>query len=326
MSTSLPDRTNGSTGIVDAATTSGQQKTNLGTLRDFIADLFGTTTAALRTVWEAFRLHGPDTLANASLTFAVGSSALTITLKTRAGATPSATDPVLVSQRSSTVGNGDFNLRAATAATSLVVSSGSTLGLANNDSTPVYVYLLDNAGTQELAISQKWFGASGIVSTTAEGGAGAADSATVMYSTTARSNVPFRAVARLTMPQTTAGTYAAVPTACQLVPFPTPEQARAWVRFGVSAGVVTITARHNVSSVTRNGAGDYTVNFATAFASANYGFSLSAGRGVNTGASACGYCEPFTADPTASAFRFITTTLGGSLADAPHCTATFFGE
>jgi len=219
--TALPDKTNGTTGLIDDLSP-GQQKTNFGTLRDFIADLFGTTTAALDTVWAAFRLHAPTTLHNGSLTFAVGSSALTIALKTRAGATPSATDPVLIGQRSATAGNGDFNLRAVTAATSLVVSSGSTLGLGNSDSTPLYVYAIDNAGTEELAISQTWRGPSGICSTTAEGGAGAADSASVVYSTTARTNVPFRAIAKLVAPQTTAGTWAAVPTTCQLWPFDPP--------------------------------------------------------------------------------------------------------
>lgn len=224
MSTTLPDTT-ASGGLENAATTQGQQKSNLSALRNFINDLFGSTTAALRTVWEAFRLHGGDTLANAALTFAVGSSALTITLKTRAGATPSATDPVLVSQRSATAGNGDFNLRAATAATSLVISSGSTLGHGNSDSSALYVYLIDNAGTPELAISKTWLGPSGIVSTTAEGGAGGADSGSTTYSTTSRSSVPFRALAKLTAPQTTAGTWAAVPTACQLWPFDPPSSA-----------------------------------------------------------------------------------------------------
>lgn len=216
--TALPDKT-GAASLTDSATTVGQQKTNLGNLRDFIADLFGTSTAALSTVWTAFKLMTPDLLANYSLAFSVGSSALTIALKTRAGATPSATDPILLGQRSATAGNGDFNLRAVTGATSLVISSGSTLGLANSDSSWVYVYLLDNSGTQELAISQKWFGHSGIASTTAEGGAGGADSATVMYSTTSRSNLPFRAIARIKVPQTAAGTYAAVPTATELEPF-----------------------------------------------------------------------------------------------------------
>lgn len=224
MSTLLPDRT-GAGSIEDSATTVGQQKTNLGKLRDFINDLFGTTTAALQTVWQAFRLQDPAQVANASLTFAVGSSALTIALKTRAGATASATDPVIIGQRSATAGNGDYNQRTVTAALSLVVSSGSTLGLASNEPSYLYAYLMDNAGAQELAISKTWFGAAGIMSTTAEGGAGAADSGSVAYSTTARSNLPFRALARLVAPQSTAGTWAAVPTTCQLWPFDPPAAA-----------------------------------------------------------------------------------------------------
>ena len=45
--------------------------------------------------------------------------------------------------------------------------------------------------------------------------------------------------------------------------------ALAWVNFnGVTTA--TIRASYNVSSVTRNGTGDYTVNFATALADANY--------------------------------------------------------
>lgn len=218
MSTTLPDKTNGSTGIIDTPTV-GQQKSNLGALRDFIYDLFGGSTAALRTVWEAFRLHGQDTFTNGSLAFSVGANALTIALKTRAAATPSATDAVLIAQRSATAGNGDFNLRAVTGALSLTVSSGSVLGCADGETSFLHAYLIDNAGTQELAVSKAFFGASGIVSTTAEGGAGAADSASVMYSATARSNVPFRCIGRFRAPQTTAGTWTAVPTAVELWPF-----------------------------------------------------------------------------------------------------------
>ena len=55
-----------------------------------------------------------------------------------------------------------------------------------------------------------------MVSTTAEGGAGAADSATVMYSTTARTNVPFRLVGYLLNTQTTAGTWASAGTKLQV--------------------------------------------------------------------------------------------------------------
>lgn len=45
--------------------------------------------------------------------------------------------------------------------------------------------------------------------------------------------------------------------------------ARAWVNFN-GTGVVAIRASGNVSSITDNGTGDYTVNFTTAMPDANY--------------------------------------------------------
>jgi hypothetical protein len=45
--------------------------------------------------------------------------------------------------------------------------------------------------------------------------------------------------------------------------------ALAWVNFN-GTGTVAIRSSYNVSSITDNGAGDYTVNFATALSDANY--------------------------------------------------------
>jgi hypothetical protein len=45
--------------------------------------------------------------------------------------------------------------------------------------------------------------------------------------------------------------------------------ARAWVNFN-GTGVIAIRASGNVSSLTDNGVGDYTVNFTTAMVDANY--------------------------------------------------------
>jgi hypothetical protein len=50
--------------------------------------------------------------------------------------------------------------------------------------------------------------------------------------------------------------------------------ARAWVNFN-GTGTVAIRASGNVSSITDNGTGDYTVNFTTAMPDANYSVSLS---------------------------------------------------
>jgi hypothetical protein len=45
--------------------------------------------------------------------------------------------------------------------------------------------------------------------------------------------------------------------------------ARAWVNFN-GTGTVAIRASYNVSSITDNGAGDYTVNFTNAMPNTNY--------------------------------------------------------
>lgn len=58
----------------------------------------------------------------------------------------------------------------------------------------IYLWAIYNAGVVELAVSRSaaMFDESLLVTTTAEGGAGAADSATTMYSITTRTNVPVK--------------------------------------------------------------------------------------------------------------------------------------
>jgi hypothetical protein len=52
--------------------------------------------------------------------------------------------------------------------------------------------------------------------------------------------------------------------------------ALAWVNFDGTTSPGTIRASYNVSSVTRNATGDYSVNFATALSDANYAYTVSA--------------------------------------------------
>lgn len=54
--------------------------------------------------------------------------------------------------------------------------------------------------------------------------------------------------------------------------------ALAWVNFN-GTGTVAIRSSYNVSSITDNGTGDYTVNFATALSDANYCAIGSVNRG-----------------------------------------------
>jgi hypothetical protein len=55
---------------------------------------------------------------------------------------------------------------------------------------------------------------------------------------------------------------------------------RAWVNFN-GTGTVAIRASGNVTSITDNGTGDYTVNFTTALPDANYSVVVTAGRSDN---------------------------------------------
>ncbi len=158
-------------------------------------------------------------IGNIQITAAVGSSALTIALKTNAATDPSSTDKIRIGFRSATLTSGAFLLREISSALSLVVSSGSTLGHSSGNNHWIYLYAIDNAGTVELAVSSVTWDEGQRVSTTAEGGSGAADSNAVMYSTTARTNVACRLIGRFKSNQATAGTWAAVPTEIALVPF-----------------------------------------------------------------------------------------------------------
>ena len=51
--------------------------------------------------------------------------------------------------------------------------------------------------------------------------------------------------------------------------------AKAWVNFNGSSGI-TVNASYNISSVVRNGTGDYTINFTNALVDANYSVTQSA--------------------------------------------------
>ena len=77
--------------------------------------------------------------------------------------------------------------------------------------------------------------------------------------------------------------------------------AKAWVNFN-GTGTVAIRASYNVSSITDNGTGDYTVNFTTALADANYA-AIANGRVIENGNQGNFYGRHSTISPTTSAYR-----------------------
>ena len=152
-------------------------------------------------------------LYNVGLITTIGSNALTIWLTDRNNSTPGAGDNACrIGFRSATLTNGSFSEVSVTSQKTIVISSGSTLGQTSVQPANIYVYVINNAGDVELAVSGTLYPEVGVISTTAEGGAGAADSNTVMYSTTARTNVAYRLIGVIANTQTTAGTWASAGT------------------------------------------------------------------------------------------------------------------
>jgi hypothetical protein len=157
---------------------------------------------------------------NLSLSATVSGKALTVAAKLANGTDASTGTPITINFRAPTAtGSGTFN-RTITGALSVVLSSGSTLGFTAAEAGRIYVWAIDNAGTVELALSRTAdiFPESVLTSTTAEGGAGAADSTTVMYSTTARTTIPIRCIGYIEIVTGgTAGEWDNAPTKVQVM-------------------------------------------------------------------------------------------------------------
>jgi len=95
---------------------------------------------------------------------------------------------------------------------------------------------------------------------------------------------------------------------------------RAWVNFN-GTGTVAIRASGNVSSITDNGTGEYTVNITTAMPDANYAV---AGEGGGTpGQASIALADQIVARTT-GAFRVYSFTTGGSLIDAAQINLAVF--
>jgi len=120
--------------------------------------------------------------------------------------------------RSTTLGSGTVTTVSGTPA-NLVISSGSTLGTVSAVASRIVVIALNNAGTIELAAVNISGGTqldeTNLITTIAEGGLGAADSATGIYSTTARTSVAYRVIGYIESTQATAGTWATAPSTIQ---------------------------------------------------------------------------------------------------------------
>jgi hypothetical protein len=95
---------------------------------------------------------------------------------------------------------------------------------------------------------------------------------------------------------------------------------RAWVNFN-GTGTVAIRASGNVSSITDNGTGDYTINFTTAMSDANYATCIAAGTGSGSGDYIFG---TLLFVPAAGSIKIRTVSDGGSIVDSGQVNISFY--
>jgi hypothetical protein len=138
------------------------------------------------------------------LTAVPAANALTIAIMRADGTAPSRIAPLYTAFRSDPTSGALYEGRTIIAAPSLVLSSGSTLGVASGTPFVIWILLFDDTdlplGAVVCTTATKRFALdeANLLSSTAEGGAGAADSAAVVYTTVAVSSKPYRIIGKLT--------------------------------------------------------------------------------------------------------------------------------
>jgi len=230
-------------------------------------------------------LDSPVDFLNYSLTNSVAANALTINLKDKAGNDPSAGSPVTISFRNATSATGTYSQVSATAATSITISSSATLGHTSAVNQYIYLCAINNSGTLELAVIGSRFDLDegSVVTTTTM--SGSATSFNTMYSTTGRSNVAFRVIARLKVNETTAGTWTSTASEISLGSlYQWPESTSISAdnaivtmnNLGTTANVALYKRRERENLVVRG-----TFNAGTT-AGSNFSFSLASGNTIDT--------------------------------------------
>lgn len=121
--------------------------------------------------------------------------------------------------RNPALSTGGFTFVSTASPLTLTLSSGSTLGGVNAVQLQGLVRVINDAGTLRLSAENIAGGMdaseTGVVSTTAEGGAGGADSATVIYSGVAVTNKAYRVAGEFRVTNATAGTWNTTPSLVQ---------------------------------------------------------------------------------------------------------------
>ena len=105
-----------------------------------------------------------------------------------------------------------------------------------------------------------------------------------------------------------------------------PGAAKAWVNFN-GTGTVSIRASYNVSSITDNGTGQYTINFTNAFSDTNYAECFAMSGDTNGGNLIRSYLGANEINKTTTSIEIQSLKAqDNNVADCAAITASFFGD
>ncbi len=196
-------------------------------------------------------------MVNGTIASSITANALTLSILTLAGNTPSTSDPVWIASRDATAGNGDYSVIAVTAALSLTVPATATLGFANGAPGRIWLTAVNNAGTVSLAAINCFNAAGGAIFPLAGWGIAnvtamttSADATQVLYGPATLSAVPYTVLGYASYETgstlATAGIWSAKPTRLELL------------RPGVPLPGAVVQSLYNLNAAASTGANSYT--------------------------------------------------------------------
>ena len=230
-------------------------------MRNLILFLLMTVTANAQTIKDGSivaRMISNDLITHTgsgigySLVTSVNSNAFTVTLKSHDNASLSALKPAVFFIRDSDGTTGKTLHYKQSSDLSITIPSGTTLGTTNGVQGRFWVYILNNSGTLELALTHgSVFDCAGLATTSAISGG-----ATVgqIYSTTARTDKPCALIGYFEATEATAGTWvtnASIVLTRNFSTFVSPTR----VRYTSGSGTYTVSKNAKYISVTACGGG-----------------------------------------------------------------------
>lgn len=102
--------------------------------------------------------------------------------------------------------------------------------------------------------------------------------------------------------------------------------ALAWVNFNGTTSPGTIRSSYNVGSVTKNGTGDYTLNFTNALSDANYAAVLGGINAISTGSGGGRFINGPYGTQSTSQYRLTTIQSGVGAVDFEYASVAIFGN